>query len=139
MSEQSGGLDRRSFVSGALSTLGIVGGIAAVATGTDEEKSDRPLPSSEIVSAESVVYDDYADMCAIAFVVDVTEGERIVFENEMDGSTDSVVDANGKRMLKEVIPKDSALQVYAVNLAAHTSSRLKTYRLNDECGLVGEQ
>jgi hypothetical protein len=134
--QESGGVDRRSFVSGALATLGIVGGIATIATAReDDEESDRPAPSSNLLKAEAEVSDFQKKFCSIHLLVDVGASERVVIQNDMDGDTDRTVQNSGERILTTTVPVDSTVLIYAVDLDANTSKTLKTYRVSEDCTL----
>jgi len=130
------GLTRRNLMFGSLATLGVVGGFATIGVVTDDRsESVGPVPSSELVSAEASVYDERAGMCGIDLVVDVAESEHVVIQNDMDGGTDRTVQNSGERLLRTVVPSDSSVLIYAVDLDANTSKTLARYRVSEECTL----
>jgi hypothetical protein len=124
-----GGISRRSVVLG----LGIAAlyGFATFSSWSN----DQPSPSSSLVSTNATVYDEYADICGIDLVVNVAPSERVVIENDLPGGSDRTVQNSGQRFLKTVVPADSTVLIYAVNLNENTSKRLKSYRITNDCTL----
>ena len=134
--DSDGGIERRSFALGSLSTLGVIGGLATIAAATDgDEETERPVPSSELVEAEASVYDETAGMCGVDLLVDVADSERVVIQNELPGGSGRTVQNTGERVLTTIVPWDSTILIYAVGLEANTSKVLKEYHISEECTL----
>jgi len=127
----------RKPVIGMASKLQILAaaGLVVVAGCAASADSSPSAPSSKLLSADGSVYDDYADMCAIDLVVDVADSEQVVIQNELPGDSDRTVQNTGNRSLRTVVPADSDVLIYAVDLDANTSKRLKAYHLSDSCTL----
>ena len=134
-------LDPRSIVVGAVITASLVAGTIALGTvmgaGAWSERGvdKHTTPASEVRSAEAGVYDRAAGMCAIDLVVDVAPGDRVVIENELTVGNGRTVENAGQRYLTAVVPAESRVLIYAVNLEANASKTLETYRVTDECTL----
>jgi len=129
-------IDRRSFLFGSFAALGI--GAAATlagATADDAESTDPSVPSSELVEVNASTYDMTAGMCSIDLLVDVGDSERVVIQNELPGGSDRTVENTGERILTTVVPWDSEVLIYAVDLEAGTSAPLKRYHISEDCTL----
>ena len=100
---------------------------------SDRAADKHPTPASEVSSAESGVYDRAAGMCAIDLVVDVAPGDRVVIENELPVGNGRTVENAGQRYLTAVVPADSTVLIYAVNLEANTSKTLKAHHVSEDC------
>ena len=130
--EDAVGVNRRSYAVGA---LGVVLGIAT-ATIAPGSEGDRPEPpSSELVDSGTRTYDATAGMCAVDLLVDVAPSERVVVQNEVAGDSDRTVENTGERGFATIVPTDSEVLVYAVDLDAGTSAILERFHVGEDCSL----
>jgi len=122
---------RRVIAAGAAVTL-----LAGAARGFDgpppAERAAAPL-DSEVTAVSARVYDAAGDWCALDLTVTVAPGERIVIEGANVGGSDRTVSDAGERGLTAVVPADSDVLLYAVDLDAETSTRLREYHISEDC------
>lgn len=145
------GLSRRSFAFGAV-TGSIVGGALAglyvdlnrtIEDGAEEiaEGAIPPLDtrsgiSSQLLDVDPNSYDMTAGMCEISLLVEVADSERVVIQNEVAGDSDRTVENTGERFLSTIVPSDSEVLIYAVDLEAGTSAVLERYHISEDCSLT---
>lgn len=126
------GLDRRAFAVGA---LGVGLGIATATVARGGTGAGSEGPSSELVDAGARTYDATAGMCAVDLLVDVASSERVVVQNEVAGDSDRTVQNTGERGFATIVPSDSEVLVYAVDLGEGTSAVLERYHVTEDCSL----
>ena len=132
-------IDRRgaTIVLGTLVGLGLVGTLLVTGAVTDDGAGSEPsVPSSEVLDAEPRTYDMTAGMCAIDLRVDVGDSERVVIQNELAGGSDRTVENTGERILSTVVPSDSEVLIYAVDLEENTSAVLERFHVTEDCSLT---
>lgn len=126
------GVNRRSYAVGA---LGVVLGIATATIAPGSEGDTPELPSSELIDSGTRSYDATAGMCAVDLLVDVAPSERVVVQNEVAGDSDRTVENTGERAFATIVPIDSEVLVYAVDLDAGTSTVLERFHVDGDCSL----
>lgn len=128
-------LTRRRVIAGGAAVTLLAGAARGFNFPPPSQRAAGTL-DSDVTAVSARVYDAAGDWCALDLTVTVAPGERIVIEDENVGGSDRTVSDAGRKMLTAVVPADSDVLLYAVDLDAGTSRRLREHHITEDCTLT---